>query len=114
MVGEPVNEQTQCGVAAEAVLVEAVAVLVAVTLQVLEVVLFLLLLLQVVVVLVLVEVMVVVGLVITFSTRLYLCFRHRGKYSSYLIYSPATLRDRHYYPYFIDVGAYLSTVHSSK
>lgn len=30
------------------------------------------------------------------------------------IYSPITLRDRPYYPYFIDVGSNLATVHSSK
>lgn len=104
------EEAAVAAVATAAVMVAMVVVLVIVMLQVVEVALFLLLL----VVVVWVEVMVVVALVITLFTRLILCSRHRGKHFSCLIYSPRTLRDGHYYPYFIDAGPNLYRVHSPK
>lgn len=110
------EEAAVAGVVAEEVavllvLAEVMVVAGIVMLRVVEEVLFLLV---VVVLLVLVEVMVGVVLAVIFFTRLILCSRHRGKHFSYLIYSPMTQRDMHYYPYFIDVGPKLPPVHSSK
>lgn len=73
--------------------------------QVMEVVLFMVL------VLVLGEVMVVV-IVITFSVRLHLCARHRGRNFPYLYFSTA-LKDGHYFPCFIVVGTQLVRSHKA-
>lgn len=83
-------------------------VLVMVMVQVMEVVLFM------VVVLVRGEVMMVVMVVpvITFSLRLHLCVRHRGRNFPYLYFSTA-LKDGHYFPCFIDVGTQLVRSHKA-